>query len=289
LNTTRRNFLQQSLLAIPALSWATGPAGAEPAGSTHWAFFSDIHIKSDPNEGYRGFHIRNNLQKVIREVISAGVEGAVITGDLARLEGYREDYQALASLLSPLAARMPVGYVLGNHDHRKNFLEFFPTRPGQPLPIKDKLVTEISTPVADFLLLDSQFIDSQVPGLLGKAEREWLQQNLPGKPGKPLFLFVHHDLDDSDTSLLDADRLLRIVEPIARIKAIVYGHTHRYGFKEVKGIHLINLPATAYNFSVEQPIGWVEASLRGDGADFKLHAIGGGTAQHGKVTTLRWR
>jgi 3',5'-cyclic AMP phosphodiesterase CpdA len=289
MNTNRRNFLRQSLLALPALSLAREHFQAEPTNEMRWAFFSDIHIKSDPNETYKGFHIQNNLRKVIEEVMVSGAAGSIITGDLARLEGHREDYQALANLLSPLVSKMPVGFVLGNHDRQENFLKFFTNRPGHQPSLKDKLVTEISTPAADFLLLDSLLFTNQVPGLLGKMQRDWLAQCLSEKSEKPLLLFLHHDLEDSDSSLLDADRLLRIVESLSRVKAMVFGHTHKYGFKQVEGIHLINLPATAYNFSLEQPVGWVEANLRKDGGDFTLHAVAGGTSEHGKVTSLKWR
>jgi hypothetical protein len=83
--------------------------------------------------------------------------------------------------------------------------------------------------------------------------------------------------------------LYRIVRPHRSVKAILYGHSHSYKYGVEDGIHLINLPAVGYNFSDDKPVGWVEATLRANGADLRLHTIGGNTADDGKVTSLEWR
>ena len=68
-----------------------------------------------------------------------------------------------------------------------------------------------------------------------------------------------------------------------------YGHSHRHGFDRARGIHLINLPATGYNFGDPQPVGWMDAKLSGEGIDLTLHAFAGHTADDGKTTSLGWR
>ena len=84
-------------------------------------------------------------------------------------------------------------------------------------------------------------------------------------------------------------RLLEIIKPVSKIKAVVYGHSHKYGYSEVAGIHLINLPATGFTLTRHQPVGWVEAKLMKDSAEFTLHAIGGDRENDGHTQTLAWR
>ena len=74
-----------------------------------------------------------------------------------------------------------------------------------------------------------------------------------------------------------------------KIKAVVYGHSHKYGYSEVAGIHLINLPATGYNLSGGQPVGWVEARLTPRGGEFTLHSIGGSRKIDRHTQALSWR
>jgi len=84
-------------------------------------------------------------------------------------------------------------------------------------------------------------------------------------------------------------RLFDIIAGVPSVKAVVYGHSHAYGFSERDGIHLINLPATGYNFSDAQPVGWVEALLTSQGGKFTLRAVGGNTDIDGQTHNLRWR
>jgi len=83
--------------------------------------------------------------------------------------------------------------------------------------------------------------------------------------------------------------LFSLVKPIRKIKAILYGHSHVYGFSKFRGIHLINLPAVGYNFSDTQPVGWVEADMTAKGGKFTLHALAGNTDNDGSVQRLTWR
>ncbi len=102
-------------------------------------------------------------------------------------------------------------------------------------------------------------------------------------------LFVHHTLGDGDGELLDVQRLFELVRPQRKVKAIFYGHSHKYAFSQEEGIHLINIPAVGYNFSDEEPVGWVDAFFTPQGADLKLNAFGGNRAGDGKTKSLTWR
>jgi hypothetical protein len=144
-------------------------------------------------------------------------------------------------------------------------------------------------PAIRFLLLDSLLYVNKVPGLLGKAQRTWLDQYLAGSDSRPTVLFVHHTLGDGDGDLLDVESLFRVVQPYRKVKAIFYGHSHRYFYGQDRGLHLVNLPAVGYNFVDSEPVGWVDAQFSGAGAELTLQALGGNKAKHGETVVLRWR
>lgn len=278
-----RRELLGSVLASTALLRG---ASAEKA---RWAFLSDTHIPANPANGYRGFRPHDNLRAVVSEVVDAAPEGAVIAGDLARTKGLPEDYKNLKTLLRPLTEMVPTCMALGNHDDRKNFLAAFAKNPGYRQYVRDKFILSVDAGPMRFILLDSLMESNFAPGLLGKSQRIWLDEYLNFRPAKPTILFVHHTLDDSDTSLLDVGRMFRIIQPYKMVKAVVYGHSHFYRYDSQDGIQLINLPAVGYNFRDSEPVGWLEATLTAEGGDFKLHSVGGNKEPDGKIKSLSWR
>jgi Icc protein len=254
-----------------------------------WAFLSDTHIAADPQNNYRGFYPYQNLQKAFAQIAADLPEGLVVTGDIARLTGQVGDYENFKKLLIPAIGRRPIYLALGNHDHRANFLDVFEHPAGQKQPVRNKHVLTIEAGPIRFILLDSLFATNETMGFLGKAQRTWLQRYLQTCDDKPVILFFHHSLRDDDGDLVDLPRLFDLIKPITKVKALVYGHSHEYAFSDYEGIHLINLPAVAFSFSNDQPIGWVEARLTGTGGELVLHAIGGSDKMDGRVQALRWR
>jgi Icc protein len=301
---TRRRFLNVSLAAVggvialrPHGSAAQDdrkeepkPEGASSASQlTRWAFLSDTHIAGDPEDNYRGFFPYRNLHQTFTQIASDLPEGLVVTGDIARLTGQMEDYENFRKLLLPLVGQRPIYVTLGNHDDRDHFLDVFENPAGQRQAVKGKYIVTVDAGPVRFILLDSLFSTNQTMGLLGKAQRTWLQRYLSTCDDKPVILFFHHSLRDEDGDLQDLPRLFDIIKPVAKVKALVYGHSHEYGFSDFEGIHLINLPAVAFSFGNEQPVGWVEARLGRAGGELVLHAIGGNNDQDGRARQLRWR
>lgn len=285
----RREFLGSGFGATGFAAAAFAAVASAQSASTRWAFLSDTHIAENPTDEFRGFRPHDNLGKVVPQVVEAAPDGAIVDGDLARTEGLPGDYWTFKKLIEPMTSRMPVGLTLGNHDDRKSFLVAFDENPGTREYVRDKYVLVIESGPVRFLLLDSMMFPNVTPGLLGKAQRTWLETYLGAAPPKPTLAFVHHTLDDADSSLMDVERMFRILQPHQSVKAVIYGHSHVYSFGQQDGIHLINIPAVGYNFNDRSPVGWVEATLSDDGGDFKLHAIGGNTAGDGKVTSVSWR
>ena len=284
---SRRQFLKGGL-AFAAGVAALGPArvlGADMDQCTRWAFLSDTHVAPDPDNHYRGFYPYRNLREIAGQIAYNPPDGVVITGDLARLRGRTEAYENLKTLLTPVTEQRPVYLGLGNHDKRDDFSQAFHDSADDAGSVEDKhVLTAVAGPLR-LIVLDSLLVD-RAAGLLGQSQRVWLKNVLDASDDRPTILFLHHR---PRIDLLDTKRLFDIIEPAAKVKAVVYGHSHKFRFSEYKGIHLINLPATGYNMSGSQPVGWVEARLTEKGGEFTLHALGGNRKMDGCSERLSWR
>jgi 3',5'-cyclic-AMP phosphodiesterase len=289
----RRRFLDQSGRAIAACAMAAAfgaRAAALPSAKPfHVALLADTHIAADPGETYRGFLPYANLAAVVPQVAEAEPEGVIIDGDVARLAGEVGDYERIKELLIPLADRMPIYFALGNHDHRANFRNTFPPASGGLQEIPGKHVLVIERPGVRLILLDSLLYVDRVAGLLGQAQREWLGRYLTSVDDRATVFFVHHTLGDGDSDLLDAERFFRIIQPFRKVKAVFYGHSHRYSMEVDRGLHLVNLPAVGYNFRDQEPVGWVDARFTEEGVALTLRALAGNRAQDGATRSLAWR
>jgi len=280
----KRRFLTMSLAATSGML-SLPLARSARRDCTRWAFLSDTHIHGDPRYRFRGFCTYQNLQRVADQIGADMPEGVVITGDLARSRGSADAYENFKSLLAPIVKERPVHLCIGNHDHRDDFRTAF-TGPAHRAAIKDRhIVTAMAGPVR-MIVLDTLLCVNTFPGMLGRLQRIWLETYLAASDETPTILFCHHA---PRADLLDTRRLFEIISPARKVKALVFGHSHRYEFSEKDGIHLINLPATGYNFTGAQPVGWVEARLTGQGGEFTLHAVGGNLSRHGSTQSVRWR
>jgi len=255
----------------------------------HWALLSDTHIPENPEDAYRGFRPAENLKRAVPQVLEAKPQGVLICGDAARLRGTPGDYQALKTLIEPVTSRMPVAIALGNHDDRKNFLEAFGATQEGAQAVKNRHVLVIESEAVRFIVLDSLIMPNFTPGLLGKDQRTWLAQYLDAAKPLPTVLFMHHTPDDGDSALLDMPRLMDIIRERKMVKAVVFGHSHRYAHLAWDGIQMVNLPALGYNFNDDQPVGWVDAVFTAQGATLTLRALGGNTERDGKSVVLAWR
>lgn len=291
---TRRLFLTRAgaLLAgatalRPADTLHAAARQAAPA-PLRVALLSDTHIPADASEAYRGFRPVDNLRTVAAQVAAADVEAAFIGGDLARLVGTPADYAALRSLLQPVSDRMPVGLVLGNHDDRGHFRTAFPSPAGEAQAVPNKHVLVVERAGLRFILLDSLLAPNVTPGQLGTAQRTWLRGYLTSAAPLPTTVIVHHTLDGQDGALVDSERLFEVLRPFAQVKAILYGHSHRYHVEARDGLQMVNLPAVGYNFADSEPVGWVESAWTPQGVSLTLHAIGGQQRDDGATREVRW-
>jgi Icc protein len=304
---SRRRFLagalsSSALLMIPA-RWGgplaagdTAPAAEKPLPA--WALLADTHIAASDAGENAGSNMARNLQRVVEEVIAAAPRGAIIDGDIARLDGKPGDYERLLAHTAPLAgAGVSLHLTLGNHDHRENFLHAWKAKPveaAQDIGSRQAAVSgkHAGALIADghhWLFLDSLETVNATPGSLGEAQRNWLAARLDGERELPALLFVHHNVESTPVGLQDTGALLNIVAARPQVKAIFFGHTHTYRRWEVEGVHLVNLPATGYAFSKNEPLGWVKATIVEGGMELELRSIDPAHPAHGRRERLAWR
>lgn len=290
---TRRRFIGGMMSALSAVAvhrLVAQESGTDSASrDLRLALFSDTHIPADPAGGYRGFLPVENLDRVLPQMIASEPATAILCGDAARLEGLVPDYERLRHMLEPLVRTCPVGIALGNHDDRANFWQVFGRAAEGAQAVANRHVLVLEWPILRCLVLDSLLFVNQTPGLLGKAQRLWLAEYLEQADDRPTVCFVHHPPTDDDGALLDSDRLLRLVQPHRKVKALFFGHTHVWSQAELDGLQLINLPAVGYNFSDLQPVGWVDSRFGGDGVDLTLRAVAGNREADGRTVSIAWK
>ncbi len=215
-------------------------------------------------------------------------QAAMVLGDIAYRHGLPEDYAAVKPSLTRMAERFPVCLTLGNHDVRENFLRAFSQHPlAGDTPAKSIVIVE--HPCIRFLILDSSYRVDVVPGMLGFRQRGWLDQYLTKSSGAPTILCFHHALDDNDRSLLDADRLLRIVGRHHHVKAIIHGHWHKLLHYEVDGVHVLQLPSAGMPLQQDIPLGWLDAAFSESGGEFAMHSIEPRREKILSTFSLHWR
>jgi Icc protein len=287
---TRRRFLESATLGALVLGvGGISARGADDAEKTfHIALLSDTHLPADKEEAFRGFKPWENFTKITPEVVEAKPELIILNGDGARLEGKVADYEALQMLLKPMLDVAPVCIGMGNHDDRANFLTVFKAVAGEKQKVPNKHVMVIEHDLMRIAVLDSLLYTNKVAGMLGKAQRTWLADWLPTVKDRPVIIFVHHSLGDQEGDIADVERLFALLEPHPHVKAIFYGHSHKWVLGERQGIKLINLPAVGYNFGDGEPVGWVDAKFRKNGVELTMHALGGNMADNGKKFELKW-
>lgn len=290
----RREFLKTSFLAGAAVvlhGCRTSPGAFSSAeNEIHLALLSDTHVGGDRERAKnpRGFDPWENLNRVVPDIIARSPRGVILNGDAASREGLAEDYQELKKLLEPLSRAAPVYIGFGNHDDRANFKKVFTSPTGLDAGVPNHRALIVEESFLRFIVLDSLLYVNKAAGLLGEHQRAWLIEYLTTHTEKPAILFVHHTLGEGDGDLLDANRLFELIRPHRQVKAIFYGHSHVWNISERQGVKLINLPALGYNFSKDEPVGWVDARFRRDGVNLTLHAIAGNRAQDGQTSRIIW-
>lgn len=294
---SRREFLKRTALAGAALALAPASQAAlfgKSRDSQTFAFFSDTHITADSAFTHLECNMAEQLTTAVGELVAWPTKpGAIIVnGDLAYLDGQPADYAAFGKIIQPLRALAPMHLTLGNHDQRQNFWNAFPHDTQKQKSVPQKQTGVFGASHVNWFLLDSLVLTNSAPGELGAAQLDWLARELTFHNRRPAIIVCHHNpqFGAVTTGLRDTTALMDLLARKPHVKAVVYGHTHDWHVtRHESGIHLINLPPTAYPFHVKRPCGWVRCTLAKDGAEFELRCLDKTHPQHGEKQNLKWR
>lgn len=295
----RRSFLAGGL-ATAGLAGLPRPVRAAPAvDPALWLLWSDTHIAERRDEVHRDTNMAEHFQQAAEESLALGSRpaGLLVDGDCAFHKGLAGDYRTFVDLLAPLIeAGIDAHCTLGNHDHRRRFWEALPAARSAPSsddppPAEaEKHSAVVEGREVDWILLDSLQETDVTPGRLGPHQLQWLTRQLDASD-KPAVVLAHHHPTHTPIGggLMDTVALFDILDARPRVKAYVFGHTHRWKVGHRDGIHLINLPPVAYPFNPSDPCGWVMAHVSGDGMQLELRSLDRQHPRHGERLKLPWR
>lgn len=294
---SRRDMLTGSLGAGAAALFLQGRlwAADAPIDRNRFVLLADTHICQDPQKALRSTNPYENFQQARGQygAVSARPAGLIVAGDCAFLAGEEADYERLRELVAPIP--FPLAFAMGNHDNRERFWKIFPQQQAAPAPVADRHVRLIETPHADWFILDSLEKTNFTPGRMGEAQLAWLAEQLDRRPDKPALLLAHHyPIIDGDAAkgkhaLLDTAEFYKVILPRKRVKAYVFGHSHRWEHAKIDNLHLVNLAALAWIFDPKQPRGWVDAQIKPDGVRLTLQCLDPSHEAHGRPLELAWR
>jgi 3',5'-cyclic AMP phosphodiesterase CpdA len=252
------------------------------APAPRWALLADTHVSADAAAQYGGVRTAASVERTVQQVQGRGVEGTIINGDVAWMQGLPEDYAAAETLLGALADHGPLITLPGNHDNRENLCAAFSD------PRMDegaaKVVTVVDAGEVRLVCLDSLRRTDIVSGKLEQAQLTWLEDWLTAHGDKPVVLFVHHPLNDPESGLLDAPELLDVAGKHPQVKAFFTAHDHVFSQRNENGLLVVTQPAVAFPFEANVMYGWLEAEFTPQGVSLTPWSLNHGPRQAVRLT-----
>lgn len=216
---------------------------------------SDCHI--DDTEQSMGVNTHQNLQTIIKKILSINIDALLISGDLSH-NGTTDSYQALKKLLSPV--KTDIFIIAGNHDNLDNLADLF----------KKQLFNQFTLGSWEIISVDSVQAD-KTSGYLTQEVLIDLDKHLENSNAKYILVVLHHPIvpmnsnwDDS-LSLENPKDLFKILEKHPKIQAVLFGHAHEAAEFRQNNLRIISCPSTALQFNNESRIGFNHYTLNDDG------------------------
>lgn len=216
---------------------------------------ADVHVNGlDTFPGDATYHkagqpvktcMRERFSSTVAEILRMNPlpRNVIIFGDLAyikgRLEDYRRSYPEL-KMLTDVGIRLTIG--MGNHDHRKEFLEVWPEYEKRTL-VPGAIHTVTPFPCFDLVMLDTLQDAGKietlnpVSGKLGRESMDWIQDQLPKWP-RPFILGAHHSVREIGLDL----------RGFPNCRGYIHGHDHIWKkdittYQDNRGLPLLTLPS----------------------------------------------
>lgn len=327
LPVTRRRFLSASAATVASMSFRQrGFAEEGRADQSRFAVLSDTHLmhpdtfedffKTDHKNQIDKFQKNTaNLKSVVNAITTSqqSFDGMFLNGDCVH-DGFPIGYPFLTQLLGELSEKqLPLHFTLGNHDSRENFLKAVPMKneKGGKNGLKNRHVSIIKGRLANWFLLDS-LQEGKTPGQLGVDQLRWLKRELDANADKPAFVMAHHNVNPSEEfhkrigektttivrpvgkpmslgiGLEDTDVFLDALVARKQVKMVFSGHLHQIQIHKLKHIHFVMLPSVGYPFQPEDAVGWIDCTIKKDGASLIMNTLDPTHEHSGKQVELRW-
>ncbi|VFR70368.1 3',5'-cyclic-nucleotide phosphodiesterase [plant metagenome] len=212
---------------------------------------TDTHLVADGGELY-GTNPKQRLRQAIAHLLARqpDAEAVVVTGDLTH-HGHAQAYAHLRECLSALT--LPVYPILGNHDSRVVFKEYFPG-----VAQDEHGFIQYSVDFGSHLAL---FLDTNEPGVhwgvYCETRAAWLRARL-AETDRPVLLFMHHPFFPIGIPSMDflslrdpAPLLAAIAGHEARIRHVFFGHIHRPICGQYRGMGYSTLRGTNHQVALD--------------------------------------
>lgn len=287
---SRRDFIKRISFGVAGI--VLGVRSDFKISGQKFVLIADTHISSNLDHERRGVNLADNFKEVVDRILSKSDLpcGVIINGDLARTRGRIGDYQVLYNIVKPLMDQgIQVYLILGNHDDRDNFNEALTDFRSDYHAIIRRHTIVLETNTSNLIMLDSLDVVNETPGKLGQNQLNWLADLLTTINDKPTIIFAHHFPETGTGSgLQDYDLLHQLMVSHKKVKAFVYGHSHRWEVSQSDSIYHVNIPSTAYVFRGEQPLGYVNAEFRENGIFLNLESLDTNHPWHGEQGFLHY-
>ena len=188
---------------------------------------SDTHLLGDASEKLYGLKPAKRMEKAFKNIhlYHRNASFVVITGDLTN-DADPHAYGQLRQYVDDLS--IPVFPLMGNHDDRKTFWQYFPEfREGDFV----QYVREFDERV--FIFLDT-LVEGEEYGELCDSRLAWLEEQLAHYAGRKIYLFMHHHPIPSGLYRMDhvanfrsARAFWKLLARYKSVKHIFFGHLHR--------------------------------------------------------------
>lgn len=200
---------------------------------------TDTHILGAERANIYGIDVALHLKKALKSIekYHSDTEFITITGDLVDIPT-REAYAMLSKLISK--SSIPIYPIVGNHDSREYFKEFFPN-----LLNAGFAQYFHQSKKKNFIFLDT-LIEGERYGAMCQERLDWLEEQLLANNELPTYLFMHHHPIDSGLYEMDnvadfrsKEKFWNIVQKYPNIQHICFGHVHRimHGYKGSVSMH----------------------------------------------------
>ena len=200
------------------------------------AFITDLHLL-EKNVEKKGVNTIQNWKTVLKDVKKRDLKRIILGGDLGEKE-------SLSKLFLDIE-EFDYQYVLGNHDHIKNFEKF-------DSKTEDKEHLFYHSKIKNF---DCIFLDTSSHKLNNKQQeflKNWLQNAINAT------IFIHHPVleigtwMDENYPLKNRKEVEEIINEVGKKVTLICGHYHRHHEKYTNFIRQIIAPAISYQIPYGQ-------------------------------------